>query len=141
MLRSLVGSEMCIRDSISRILTRIVTANPALGVTTMVPNSLGPGELLQHYGTNDQKEKYLPRLASGELIPCFGLTGPTNGSDATGTIDKGKVVKINDKICIDLEINKQNNITSYLELKNQLKPLCTNFVDFGNYSSENIELD
>ena len=73
----------------------------------MVPNSLGPGVLLQHYGTNDQKEKYLPRLASGELIPCFGLTGPNNGSDATGSIDKGKVVKINDKICIDLEINKR----------------------------------
>ena len=101
------GGNLTSTTNISRILTRIVTANPALGVTTMVPNSLGPGELLQHYGTNDQKEKYLPRLASGELIPCFGLTGPTNGSDATGTIDKGKVVKINDKICIDLEINKR----------------------------------
>ena len=100
------GGNLTSITNISRILTRIVTANPALGVTIMVPN-LGPGELLQHYGTNDQKEKYLPRLASGELIPCFGLTGPTNGSDATGTIDKGKVVKINDKICIDLEINKR----------------------------------
>jgi alkylation response protein AidB-like acyl-CoA dehydrogenase len=101
------GGNLTSTTNISRILTRIVTANPALGVMTMVPNSLGPGELLQHYGTNDQKEKYLPRLASGELIPCFGLTGPNNGSDATGSIDKGKVVKINDKICIDLEINKR----------------------------------
>ena len=101
------GGSLTSTTNISRILTRIVTANPALGVMIMVPNSLGPGELLQHYGTNDQKEKYLPRLASGELIPCFGLTGPNNGSDATGTIDKGRVVKINDKICIDLEINKR----------------------------------
>jgi len=101
------GGNLTSTTNISRILTRIVTANPALGVMIMVPSSLGPGELLQHYGTNDQKEKYLPRLATGELIPCFGLTGPTNGSDATGTIDKGKVVKINDKICIDLEINKR----------------------------------
>ena len=101
------GGNLTSTTNISRILTRIVTANPALGVMIMVPSSLGPGELLQHYGTNDQKQKYLPRLASGELIPSFGLTGPNNGSDATGTIDKGKVVKINDKICIDLEINKR----------------------------------
>jgi len=101
------GGNLTSTTNISRILSRIVTANPALGVMIMVPNSLGPGELLQHYGTNDQKEKYLPRLASGELIPCFGLTGPNNGSDATGRIDKGRVVKINDKICIDLEINKR----------------------------------
>ena len=57
------GGNLTSTTNISRILTRIVTANPALGVTTMVPNSLGPGELLQHYGTNDQKEKYLPRLS------------------------------------------------------------------------------
>ena len=101
------GGSLTSTTNIGRILTRIVTANPSLGVMIMVPSSLGPGELLQHYGTNDQKEKYLPRLACGELIPCFGLTGPTNGSDATGTIDKGKVVKIKDKICIDLEINKR----------------------------------
>ena len=58
----------------------------------MVPNSLGPGELLQNYGTTDQKNQYLPGLADGTYIPCFGLTGPNNGSDATGQIDKGEVV-------------------------------------------------
>jgi len=101
------GGNLTSTTNISRILTRMVTMNPALGVMIMVPNSLGPGELLQHYGTNDQKQKYLPKLATGQLIPCFGLTGPNNGSDATGAVDKGRVVKINDKICIDLEINKR----------------------------------
>jgi len=94
-------------NNISRILTRIVSANPAMGVMIMVPNSLGPGELLQYYGTQEQKNKYLSKLASGEMIPCFGLTGPNNGSDATGSIDKGTVVNLNGKICIELEINKR----------------------------------
>lgn len=94
-------------NNISRILTRIVSANPAMGVTIMVPNSLGPGELLQYYGTQEQKDKYLYKLASGEMIPCFGLTGPNNGSDATGSIDKGTVVNLNGKICIELQINKR----------------------------------
>jgi acyl-CoA dehydrogenase len=56
-----------------------------------VPNSLGPGELLLHYGTQEQKTYYLPRLARGEEIPCFGLTGPTAGSDATSIPDYGIV--------------------------------------------------
>ncbi|MGP0790998.1 acyl-CoA dehydrogenase family protein, partial [Escherichia coli] len=50
-----------------------------------VPNSLGPGELLQHYGTDEQKNPYLPRLARGQEMPCFALTSPEAGSDA-GTI-------------------------------------------------------
>jgi acyl-CoA dehydrogenase len=71
--------------------------NPSIAVVTMVPNSLGPGELLQHYGTESQKNNYLPNLASGKLIPCFGLTGPNNGSDATGNIDVGIIKEINGK--------------------------------------------
>ena len=66
--------------------------NPPLGVAVMVPNSLGPGELLAHYGTEKQKVKYLPGLANGTYVPCFGLTGPDNGSDAAGKIDTGKVI-------------------------------------------------
>ncbi|HRQ60263.1 MAG TPA: acyl-CoA dehydrogenase, partial [Alphaproteobacteria bacterium] len=58
----------------------------------MVPNSLGPGELIHRYGTQEQKDKYLPRLASGEDIPCFGLTEPEAGSDATGMKTKGIVM-------------------------------------------------
>lgn len=74
----------------------------------MVPNSLGPGELLQKYGTEKQKNNYLPRLAKGELIPCFGLTGPNNGSDATGAIDCGVIKKDEkDGLYVDVQIHKR----------------------------------
>ena len=94
-------------NELSNILTKIASLDPALGVVTMVPNSLGPGELLTHYGSEEQKNKYLPGLADGRYIPCFGLTGPNNGSDATGSIDEGEVVKVNGKIMIKLKINKR----------------------------------
>lgn len=84
------GSERCVTVQ-SRVASRLASANPALGVVAMVPNSLGPGELLQHYGTDAQRRAYLPRLARGEVVPCFGLTGPHNGSDATGRLDRGHV--------------------------------------------------
>lgn len=92
----------------SRLLVYITSANPSLGVTVMVPNSLGPGELLESYGTDKQKQQYLPGLSNGTFIPCFGLTGPNNGSDATGSIDKG-VVKVSEsgKRYIELTINKR----------------------------------
>ena len=91
----------------SNILTKISSVDAALGVITMVPNSLGPGELLTHYGTEEQKEKYLPGLADGSYIPCFGLTGPNNGSDATGSIDEGEVVEKDGKIMIKINVNKR----------------------------------
>jgi acyl-CoA dehydrogenase len=91
----------------SNILTILTSYNPSLGVSVMVPNSLGPGELLQHYGTQKQKDKYLSRLASGEIIPCFGLTGPYNGSDAAGKIDTGKVIKKNGNKYIEVNVNKR----------------------------------
>lgn len=95
-------------NELSNILTKISSIDPALGVITMVPNSLGPGELLTHYGTEKQKNKYLPGLAEGKYIPCFGLTGPNNGSDATGNIDKGiAVLKNNGKIVIEINLNKR----------------------------------
>ena len=94
-------------NEMSNMLTKIASVDPALGVVTMVPNSLGPGELLSHYGTDKQKEKYLSGLADGTYIPCFGLTGPENGSDATGSIDKGIVVKKDNKIMIKVKLNKR----------------------------------
>ncbi len=94
-------------NEMSNVLTKISSLDPALGVITMVPNSLGPGELLSHYGTEKQKEKYLPGLADGTYIPCFGLTGPNNGSDATGSIDEGEVVKKDGKIMIKIKVNKR----------------------------------
>ena len=80
-------------EEMSEMLTYITSVSPSLGVVVMVPNSLGPAELIHEYGTYDQKQKYLPQLALGERIPCFGLTGPNNGSDATGQIDMGRVCK------------------------------------------------
>ena len=94
-------------SELSSVLTKISSVNPALGVVTMVPNSLGPSELLLNYGTNKQKNYYLPKLANGEYIPCFGLTGPNNGSDATGSIDEGIVLKKDNKTVINLNINKR----------------------------------
>jgi len=91
----------------SRIMTKILSHHPSLGHLVMVPNSLGPGELLQKYGSEQQKKKYLPRLGSGEWIPCFGLTGPENGSDATGQIDRGKMILHEGKKKIRVSLNKR----------------------------------
>ncbi len=77
----------------SAVVMKIATRNVSAAVTVMVPNSLGPGELLQHYGTEAQKAHYLPRLASGEDIPCFALTSPVAGSDAGAMIDSGIVCR------------------------------------------------
>ncbi|MEP6882585.1 MAG: acyl-CoA dehydrogenase family protein, partial [Dokdonella sp.] len=77
----------------SRIVTRISSRSVTAAVTVMVPNSLGPGELLLHYGTEAQKHRYLRRLAEGTEIPCFALTGPEAGSDAAATQSEGVVEK------------------------------------------------
>lgn len=75
----------------STIVSTIATHSISAAVTVMVPNSLGPGELLSHYGTEQQKNYWLPRLASGEEIPCFALTAPEAGSDAGAIADVGVV--------------------------------------------------
>jgi len=77
----------------SRVLQKIASRSGATAVTVMVPNSLGPAELLLAYGTEAQKDYYLPRLARGEEIPCFALTAPEAGSDAGGMTDYGIVCK------------------------------------------------
>lgn len=100
------GNKQSVED-LSKLLTTITSKNPSLGVTIMVPNSLGPGELLTHYGTEEQKDKYLPGLANGSYVPCFGLTGPNNGSDATGSIDEGLVKRVNGEVVIEIDINKR----------------------------------
>ena len=73
------------------VLQKIASVSSVAGSHVAVPNSLGPAELLLHYGTEEQKSYYLPRLAKGVEIPCFGLTGPTAGSDATSIPDFGIV--------------------------------------------------
>jgi acyl-CoA dehydrogenase len=77
----------------SRVLQKLASVSAVLSTTVGVPNSLGPGELLQHYGTEAQKNHYLPRLAIGDEIPCFALTGPEAGSDAGSLPDSGIVCK------------------------------------------------
>lgn len=77
----------------STIVATISAKSSAVAVTVMVPNSLGPGELLMHYGTREQQEFWLPRLAGGQDIPCFALTSPEAGSDAGGIPDIGVVTK------------------------------------------------
>jgi acyl-CoA dehydrogenase len=77
----------------SEVVAKLTTRSGSAAVTVMVPNSLGPAELLLHYGTEAQKDYYLPRLASGEEVPCFALTGPEAGSDASAIPDVGRVCR------------------------------------------------
>ncbi len=84
----------------SQVITKLATRSVAATVTVMVPNSLGPAELLLHYGTEAQKRHHLPRLAHGQEIPCFALTGPDAGSDAGAIPDFGIV-------CYDLFEGRQ----------------------------------
>src|SRR5690606_26903666 len=77
----------------SAVVAKLSTRNSALSVSVMVPNSLGPAELLLHYGTDEQKQHYLPRLADGRDIPAFALTSPWAGSDAASIPDVGIVCK------------------------------------------------
>ncbi|HQU81065.1 MAG TPA: acyl-CoA dehydrogenase [Azonexus sp.] len=77
----------------SQVVTKLSTRSSALSVSVMVPNSLGPAELLLHYGTDEQKNHYLPRLAKGIEVPAFALTSPWAGSDAASIPDSGIVCK------------------------------------------------
>ena len=77
----------------SVVLQKLASISTTVGSTVAVPNSLGPAELLLHYGTKEQKDFYLPRLADGREVPCFALTGPYAGSDATSIPDYGIVCK------------------------------------------------
>ena len=91
----------------SRVLQKLSGVSTVLSSTVGVPNSLGPGELLQHYGTQEQKDHYLPRLATGEEIPCFALTSPEAGSDAGAIPDTGIVCKgeFNGEEIIGIKLN------------------------------------
>ena len=88
----------------SAVVMKLASRSITAAVTVMVPNSLGPAELLREYGTKEQKDYYLPRLANGTEIPCFALTGPDAGSDAGGLPDRGVVCK-NEKGELGVKIN------------------------------------
>jgi acyl-CoA dehydrogenase len=91
----------------SEVVSRISSRSAAVAVTVMVPNSLGPGELLLEYGTDEQKDYYLPRLADGREIPCFGLTSPEAGSDASAMTDTGIVCyqEVNGERVLGMRLN------------------------------------
>ena len=77
----------------SEVVRKISSRSLTAAVTVMVPNSLGPGELLMRFGTKEQQDHWLPRLADGRDIPCFGLTSLEAGSDAASMIDKGIICR------------------------------------------------
>ncbi len=92
----------------SEVIMKLSSRSIAVTIQVMVPNSLGPAELLIHYGTDQQKKNLLPRLAKGEEIPCFGLTEPMAGSDAGSITSSGVVFKGPDgKIYVKLNWNKR----------------------------------
>lgn len=92
----------------SAIVKKIATKSMTAAISVMVPNSLGPGELITNYGTLEQKKEILPKLAHGKEIPCFGLTGTYAGSDATSMTDIGIVCKNNkDELGIKLNFAKR----------------------------------
>jgi len=97
-------STMCVSSVLAKLGSHCFDAN----ATVAVPNSLGPGELLVRYGTSAQQAYFLPRLADGTLIPCFGLTGPQSGSDATSLIGSyGVVEKRGDELGVRATFDKR----------------------------------
>ncbi len=92
----------------SKVIEKLVSRSQVLAITIMVPNSLGPAELILKHGTINQKEKYLKDLANGKLVPCFGLTEPNAGSDATSITSNGVIFKDeNGEIKIRLNFEKR----------------------------------
>lgn len=91
----------------AQVVQKLASRSTTACVTTMVPNSLGPAELLIRYGTEEQKSQYLPRLAVGEEIPCFALTEPEAGSDASGMTSRGVVCERDGKLGILLNWDKR----------------------------------
>lgn len=92
----------------SAVMAKVSPVSTVVGTYVVIPNSLGAAELINHYGTEAQKNHYLPRLATGEYIPCFGLTEPTAGSDAASIKAEGRVFKDSDgKVKIKLNFRKR----------------------------------
>ncbi|MGK0482773.1 MAG: acyl-CoA dehydrogenase [Planctomycetota bacterium] len=91
----------------SAVVQKLSSRSGPLGITVMVPNSLGPAELLTHYGTPTQKDHYLPRLANGTDIPCFALTEPNAGSDAGGMSASGEVFERDGEFWVRLNWDKR----------------------------------
>ena len=92
----------------SAVIQKLASRSMPLAITVMVPNSLGPAELILHHGTDEQKQHWLPRLARGEEIPCFALTEPAAGSDAAAMEARGVVFRrANGELALRLTWNKR----------------------------------
>jgi acyl-CoA dehydrogenase len=104
----------------SEVVLKIATRCPAAAITVMVPNSIGPAELLMHYGTEEQKDHFLPRLANGRELPAFALTNPHAGSDAGSMPDTGVVCRgtYQGKESLGFRVNWQKRYIT-------LSPVCT----------------
>jgi acyl-CoA dehydrogenase len=94
-------------QALSLVLGKIASRSPDVFILVMIPNSLGLGELIETYGTEDQKRRYLPPLASGDDIPCLALTGPASGSDAATMQDIGTIVRDGGALCIRISWDKR----------------------------------
>jgi acyl-CoA dehydrogenase len=97
----------------SSVVMKLASRSMSAAVTVMVPNSLGPAELLLRYGTEEQKEHYLPRLARGDEIPCFALTGPQAGSDAASMPDTGVLCREKFKLGEALHYSRASGHSSW----------------------------
>ncbi|WP_420465899.1 acyl-CoA dehydrogenase [Panacagrimonas sp.] len=106
--------------AISTIMAKIGPVSATVGTLVVIPNSLGAAELIIHYGTQAQKDDYLPKLASGEYVPCFGLTEPTAGSDAASIKATGEVFRDTDGD-IKLRLNFRKRYITLAPIAN----LCT----------------
>ncbi len=94
--------------ALSAVIGKLTTCSPTLSSVVIIPNSVGPGELLVEVGTDEQREHYLPRLARGDEIPCFALTEPTAGSDAAAMTSRGEVFRGDDgELYLRLDWNKR----------------------------------
>jgi acyl-CoA dehydrogenase len=122
----------------SAVVQKLGGHSVPLAITVMVPNSLGPGELLLHYGTDEQKEYYLPRLADGDLIPAFALTEPNAGSDAGAMESYGEVFK-DDEGELKLRLNWEKRYISMAAISGVLG-LAFKLRDPNNYLGKGEDL-
>ena len=118
-----------------KIVEKITTTSGSIGSMVMVPNSLGPAELLHKYGTTQQKDRYLNGLATSDYIPCFGLTGLYNGSDAVNMQCSGNVIKVDKKLFLNITFSKR-----YITLAPiaNLIGLAVKISDPNNYLEKNL---
>ncbi|AXX92053.1 acyl-CoA dehydrogenase [Malaciobacter molluscorum LMG 25693] len=122
----------------SKVIEKLVSRSQVLAITIMVPNSLGPAELILKHGTKKQKDYYLPRLATAQEIPCFALTEPNAGSDATSITSSGEIFK-DDKGKLKIKLNFEKR---YITLGNIATLIGLAFVlkDPNNLFSQNEDL-